>query len=234
MSEVALHFVERLDLVFEPKPWDFALARRAEIEANFASMRRDNPALWNGRVLVMHRYDMREGVLRGAYLESDYASFSAWIRWGWPEAGAYDCFGSAAIVSADGAVLLGEMGPHTFNAGAIYFPAGTPGPEDVVDGKVDLDFSLRRELTEETGLDAADFTAEAGWTIVHDGALLVAIKVLRSALDAQTLRARIAGWLARQNQPELVDIRIVRGPSDFHPKMRRFVRAFLAHHFAGR
>jgi len=234
MTEVELFAVDRLDLAFEPQPWDFALARRAEIVANFEGMQRENPALWNGRVLLMHRYDMRDGVLRGAYLETDYASFSAWIRCGRPEAGVHDCFGAAAIVFADGAVLLGEMGPHTFNAGKIYFPAGTPGPEDIVDGKVDLEFSLRRELTEETGLDAAEFAAEPGWTIVRDGTLIVAIKVLRAPLDAETLRARIVAWLARQRQPELVDIRVVRGRSDFDPKMPRFVRAFLAHRFAER
>lgn len=37
--------------------------------------------------------------------------------------------------------------------------------------------------------------------------------------------------LAREEQPELADIRIVRGTADFDPMMRRFVRAFLAERF---
>ena len=67
-------------------------------------------------------------------------------------------------VAADGAFLLGVMGPHTINAGRIYFPCGTPDRSDIVGGKVDLDLSVRRELKEETGLDVAEFTAEPGWT----------------------------------------------------------------------
>jgi 8-oxo-dGTP pyrophosphatase MutT (NUDIX family) len=225
--------VERLDLSFEPKPWPFAAERRAEIDAHFAALKRDKPALWNGRVLLLHRQVVAEGVFCGDYLETDYASFCAWRDWGRPHAGVRDCFGAAALMSGDGAFLLGVMGPHTFNAGKIYFPCGTPEPDDIAGGKVDLEASVRRELAEETGLDAADFTVEPGWTTVVDGALIALVKVLRSEMNAQDLRARILGNLSREEQPELSDIRIVRGPSDYAPAMPRFVTAFLAQIHAG-
>lgn len=231
-SAPALYRVDRLELAFAPKPWAFAIERRAEIDAYFASLQREKPALWNGRVLLLHSQVLSDGVLRGGYLETDFASFAAWGHWGRPQAGVHDCFGAAALVGADGAVLLGVMGAHTLNAGQIYFPCGTPDPGDIIDGKVDLEFSVRRELKEETGLDAAEFTAETGWTIVVDGALVVAIKVLRSPLSAEALRARILERLARERQPELCDIRIVRGPGDFDRMMQAFVTTFLAQWFA--
>ena len=99
-----------------------------------------------------------------------------------------DCFSAAALLSGDGAFLLTVMGPHTFNAGKIYFPCGTPDPNDVVADKVDLDLSVRRELKEETGLDITEFDAEAGWDMVVDGPLIALIKVLRSTEKAIDLR----------------------------------------------
>ena len=227
----ALFQVERLDLTFAPKPWAFAQERRAEIDAFFAALQREKPAVWNGRVLLLHHQVVSGGVFRGQYLEADFASFAAWRHWGCPHAGVRDCFGAAAVVSSDGAVLLGRMGVHTANAGAIYFPAGTPDLSDIVDGKVDLDASVARELKEETGEDIAAFSAEPGWTTVVDGGLIVQIKVLRSVDSAQVLRARMLAHLAREQQPELDEIRIVRGRADFDPAMPRFVTAFLEQHF---
>jgi 8-oxo-dGTP pyrophosphatase MutT (NUDIX family) len=227
-----VYHVDRLELVFAPKPWAFAIERRAEIDAFFAALQRENPALWNGRVLMMHRQVLAGGIFHGGYLETDYASFAAWQHWGLPPAGIYDCFGAAAILTADGAFLLGVMNAHTLKPGAIYFPCGTPDPNDIVDGKVDFDFSVRRELKEETGIDAAEFAAEPGWTTVVDGALIAQIKVLRAREDAKTLRARMVAHLARESEPELADIRIVRAPADFDSAMRPFVKAFLAQRFA--
>jgi 8-oxo-dGTP pyrophosphatase MutT (NUDIX family) len=223
--------VDQVDMRIEAKTWDFAVERRAQIDALFAQMRREKPALFNGRVLLMHRYTLDGGILRGHFLETDYASFVAWQRWGRPPAGIFDCFAAAAILAADGAYLLGLMGPHTFNAGQIYFPCGTPDPSDVSGGKVDFDFSVKRELREETGLDAARLTEEPGWSVVFEGDLICATKVLRSELSAEPLRARILETLAAEPQPELADIRIARGPADFDPAMRGFVKAFLAHRF---
>ncbi len=232
MNGITIFPIERFDLRVEPKVWDFATERRAEIDALFAQMQAQKPALWNGRVLLMHRYAFAAGVMRGSFLETDYASFTAWQNWGQPAAGIYDCFAAAAIMAADGAFLLGVMAPHTFNAGHIYFPCGTPDNNDVAGGKVDFEFSVRRELQEETGLDAAEFAAEPGWTITVSGALIAAVKVLRSELAAEPLRARILENLTHERQPELADIRIVRSAADFDPMMRRHVKAFLAKRFA--
>jgi len=233
MSELTIFDVDRLDLRFTPRPWPFADERRAEIDVFFAARRRENPALWNGRVLLMHRHALSDGVLQGDYLETDYASFLAWRRWAAPDTGVHDCFGAAALISADGAVLLGRMGAHTANAGHIYFPAGTPDPSDIVDGKVDLAFSVARELKEETGIEMSELAVAPGWTVVADGQLIVAIRTLRSRADADTLRTRILAYLRAEEKPELADIRIARGPSDFEPAMPRFVTAYLARFFAG-
>jgi 8-oxo-dGTP pyrophosphatase MutT (NUDIX family) len=229
-----LFHVGRVELAFKPKPWVFAAERRAEIDAYFAELRRAKPSIWNGRVLLMHHQVMRGGVLYGDYLETDYASFSAWRAWGRPPAGVRDCFGAGAIIASDGACLLGVMGAHTFHAGDIYFPCGTPDPNDLAGTTVDLESSVWREVREETGLDAGDLAAEPGWTAVVDGSLIGLVKTLHAAEPAEALRTRIIARLARETQPELSDITVVRGPGDFTRAMPRFVTAFLTQMFAER
>ncbi len=232
IETLSILHIDGLELSFAPKVWTFSVERRAEIDAYFEALRREKPALWNGRVLLLHHQIVEHGVLRGEYLETDYASFAAWQHWGRPRAGVRDCFGAAAILTADGAFLLGVMGPHTFNAGEIYFPCGTPDPDDIIDGKVDLDLSVRRELKEETGLDIAEFDAEPGWTMVVDGLLIAEIKVLRSKESANVLSGRIQAHLASERCSELTDILIVREATDINPAMPRFITAFLASRFA--
>jgi 8-oxo-dGTP pyrophosphatase MutT (NUDIX family) len=219
--------IDALELSFVPKPWAFANERRAAIDDYFEKLQQEKPTVWNGRVLLMHRQVAANGVLRGEYLETDYASFAAWRHWGRPAAGVHDCFGAAAVAGSDGAFLVGVMGPHTANSGLIYFPCGTPEPRDLVGDKVDLDLSVTRELKEETGLDAGKFEAEPGWTMVVDGPLIAQIKVFRSGESANALRERVLAHLASEPHPELSGVRIVRKLADVDPAMPRFVTAFL-------
>jgi 8-oxo-dGTP pyrophosphatase MutT (NUDIX family) len=231
MTDVSVFKVDRLELAFAPKPWAFAEDKKEEIAAYFAELRRRKPAVWNGRVLLLHRHVLSEGVFQGDYLETDYAGFRAWCAWGMPETGVRDCFGAGAVISSDGAVLLGVMGPHTANAGQIYFFAGTPDPSDIFDGRVDLKASVARELKEETGCDIDEFDAAPDWIVVLDEGRIVQIKILRSAETAEALRERMLAYLAREKQPELEDIRIVRGVRDIAPAMQPFTTAFLEYHF---
>jgi 8-oxo-dGTP pyrophosphatase MutT (NUDIX family) len=221
--------IERLDVGFVPRPWRFADERRGEIDAHFAEMQRRNPALWNGRVLLLGDFSIQDGVFRGACFDVDYASFISWQDWDFPDKSAHDCFAMGTILCSDGAFLLGEMGSHTFNAGQVYFPCGTPDLNDVAVDRVDFEGSFARELKEETGLDAAEFTAEPGWYTVLGGVLAAHMKLLRARDSAAALRARILDHLAREDVPELADIRIVRGEGDLDPAMPPFVTAYLRH-----
>src|SRR6478736_5330211 len=150
--DIPLIPLKRLELRFEPAPWPFEIERRAEIDAYFAKLRAAKPQMWNGRVLLLRRGEIADGVLSGAYSEVDFASFIAWRDWGFPANSARNCFPMAALRSSDGAFLLGVMAAHTANAGHIYFAAGTPDPNDIVGDTVDLEGGVLRELNEETGL----------------------------------------------------------------------------------
>ena len=224
MSIVAL---DRVAFAFSPREWPFALARRAEIAAHFAARQAQAPAIWNGRVLLAHEWSLAARSLRGTFFETDFASFMAWRDWGFPDPGVTNCFAMGALRSFDGAFLLGVMGPHTANAGKIYFPAGTPDPHDIVGETVDLVGNVAREVAEETGLTGADFDAAAGLECGLDGRRIALMRVLQARAPAAELRERILAHLAREQRPELSDIRIVRSRADFDPMMPAFVMAYL-------
>jgi 8-oxo-dGTP pyrophosphatase MutT (NUDIX family) len=231
VADIPIIPLEKLALRVDRAPWAFARERRAEIEAHFAALRREKPQLWNGPLLLMRSGEIAGGTLRGAYLETDFASFIAWRDWGFPDRTVRNCFPMAALRAADGAFLLGVMAAHTASAGHVYFPAGTPDPNDIVGETVDLDGGVMRELTEETGLTAADVVPEPGWTATPLGPRIALMKVMQAPQEAEPLRARILSFLAAQTQPELSDIRVVRGVGDLDPMMPPYVAAFLADRF---
>ena len=234
MTEIPVVPIERLDLAFKPRPWPFAIERRDEIAAHFAEVKSKKPAIFNGRILMLHEHAVADGVFRGSFFETDYASFLAWHRWEGTDPTVRDCFSQAALRSADGAFLLGVMGSHTAHAGKIYFPSGTPDPSDLAGATVDLDANLWRELKEETGLTASDVEPDPGWVSTFEPAMIAHLKIMRAREDAVALRERILRFLARDPEPELSDIRIVRGPADLDPMMQSFIPSFLKWVWAAR
>lgn len=228
VAAIPVRRIERLETALVPGAWPFAEEHRAAIEANFAARQKKTPALWNGRILMLRDHSIDGATFRGSFIEVDYASFLTWHDWGRPEAGAKDCFAQGALRAADGAFLLGVMGPRTSQPGHIYFPSGTPDRSDVSGTAVDLEGSVWREIQEETGLSRADLAAESGWHTVLAGQRFAHIKVMQARENADALRIRILENLSRQAQPELSDIRIARGTGDLDPMMQDFIVAFLA------
>jgi hypothetical protein len=232
MTPPVIHRVTTLDLRVQPRPWPFALARRAEIDAYFAAEQRKTPELWNGRVLVGRKPVFDGDRFSADYFEVDFASFLAWRDWGFPDKSVFNGFGMGALLSNDGAFALGEMGRHTSNAGRIYFPSGTPDLDDVKGEVLDIEGSVAREVEEETGLKPADYRAEPHWDCVVTGVAIAAMRVLHVDMSGEALRARIEANLARQSQPELAGIHLVRGPGDLTSSMPRFVTAYLERQFS--
>jgi 8-oxo-dGTP pyrophosphatase MutT (NUDIX family) len=234
MTPPVIHRVTRLDLSLQRWSWPFADERRADIDAHFALKRSEKPQLWNGRVLLGRDPVFAGDRLRAGYFETDFASFLAWRDWGFPDSGVFNGFGMGALRACDGAFLLGEMADHTANAGRIYFPSGTPDLDDVKRDAVDIAGSVAREVEEETGLAPADYRAGGHWDCVVAGPSVAMIRILNVDVTGEALRTRIEANLARQHQPELVAMHLVRAASDLTAAMPRFVTAFLEEQFSTR
>lgn len=232
-GDVLIESVEDLDCRVEDYAWDFTNARAHEIDLHWRKSILARPQMFNGRVLLMHQADVvNEGgkrILRSKHFETDFAAFMAWRDFGFPDASVRNCFAMAALRGADGGFVLAEMGPHTSNAGEIYFPAGTPDPDDVRDGGLDFAASVARELREETGLTADEVTFDPGWTLAHAGSRLGCLKLVRVDRPADAIARVIDERIARQAQPELARIHVVKDRADIVEAMPPFIAAYLNH-----
>jgi hypothetical protein len=213
--------------------WPFDAERGAEIDAHWDKRHAANPKLFDGAMLMARRVEERRDAAGGLTLSAEFfqtrfSRFLAWRDFGFPESGAFNCFSMAALRSADGAFLVGEMGPAHSVAGALYFPAGTPDLSDVKDGTVDLAGSVLRELREETGVAAEAQEVAAGWTLVFDGPRIACMKTIQSKLGASALKAQVEAFLSAEYEPELSAVHMISRRDQLgHPRLTGFMRRFL-------
>jgi hypothetical protein len=57
------------------------------------------------------------------------------------------------------------------------------------------------------------------------------VRIVRLSEPAEAVRRRILGNFASVAEPELADMRIVRSPADYDPRMTAYVRTYLDHVF---
>lgn len=232
IPEYHLQPVNRVALRLVDGSWPFAEAKRQEIAAHWAQMTAQNPTLFNGNILLMVRGGLSDGLFQAELIEVDYASFITWRDWGWCDETVHDCYGSAIVVSADGALVMGRMGGHTVNAGKVYPPGGSLTREDLLSGgAVDLTASIARELDEETGLSASEAEAGSFYMAAFDQRIAIG-QVLRFADNAEALAARTNAHIATEELPELSEAVIIRRMDELDPEMmpphaRAFASAVL-------
>lgn len=227
--------VARVESRVTPFDWDFARLRAGDISAHWAQAKAEKPAMFDGRVLLGHALDHvpdEGGLLRSLYFETAFSAFLAYRDFGFPGS-VFNGFAMAALRSADGAFLLGEMGPHTASAGMSYFPAGTPDPGDVIGDRLDLAGSVVRELQEETGIALEREQLDSAWTIVRLGGRVACMKPVLLPARAEEIAARVEAFLASETHPELSRLHVVRGMADVDKlRVPEFARVYLAHEFA--
>ncbi|MBV8849236.1 MAG: NUDIX hydrolase [Methylobacteriaceae bacterium] len=227
-ADLRIEAVDAIDIHVEQYDWPFARARARDIDAHWRKLRAARPHLFNGRVFLFRNLQIAEAHLTGSCFEVDFKVFIAARDFGHPDKTVFNCFAQGALRALDGAFLLGEMAAHTSNAGRIYFPAGTPDTSDAVDGRVDLDLSVMRELTEETGLRPDDIAPAPGWTVVFDHQMVACLKPMRLKLDRAAALAQIAAHISSEEHPELARIHVASSRGDIvAARMPLFIQAYL-------
>lgn len=217
--------VRSLDIALAGPGWHFATERRFEIDAYWKALEACQPGIWNGQVILGRSPCLASDKLTLRCFTTDYASFIAWRDWGWPDREVFDCFGAAVICSSDGALLFGRMAGHTLNGGRIYPPSGGLEPCDIGEGsRIDVLGSMRRELAEETGLDAGEARWGTLWA-VFDGCWLALAQELHFSATAAELARCIEANIAAQHRPELAGVVVLGRGEDVNVELPGYAAA---------
>lgn len=195
--------------------WPLVSQRSAEIDRHWQQSTRENPALFDGQVLLVSDLGNGGRVLELSLFATRFRNYLYWRHTGFADTSVIDGFGSGVIRSADGALMLVRQRPGFINEGLFYFPGGFIDPRDVdASGAVDIAGSVLREVEEETGLSAADVMRIDGFTVVRRRAQIAIAVSFRSDLDAEPLARRIRQHCATQADAEIEEVRAVRNAAD--------------------
>jgi len=208
--------------------WGFEEANGHAIAEHWRRRQGESPRMFNGAVFVLTRWSLEHDVFTGAFTPTSFAAFLYWREQGYPQAGARDCFGCALLRSAEGHALLGRQNAGQVNSGLSYPPSGFLDPSDVQPGgTIDIDANIRREIGEETGIDAAQLDWQPGYRIVFSGPLVAIARELRSPLGSSPLRQAVRRHIAAETTPELADVVMVATAAGLGPDVPHYARLLL-------
>ena len=222
--------VKAIDVVLDPAPHPFEIEHADAIEANWQIEHAANPALFDGRMVLLSELRYEAQKLSGRCHEVRFATMLHW-RKNRVAANVEHCFAHAALVSKDNALVAIRMGKHTANAGKIYFAAGSFERQDFVDGRADPVGNMRRELREETGLDLDTFLSEAGYHFLSRNRMTVMVRRYWMDENADDIADRIRDHVLADPDPEIDGPVVIRSADDLPAGVLPHMEAIIAWHF---
>lgn len=224
--------VDAVEVRLDPGPHPFARSNAAAIAENWRQETAANPALFDGAVVLLSELAYRDGRLVGRCHAVNYSTFMLWRRRR-ENSGAEHAYAHAMLVAGDNALVAIRMGPHTVNAGHVYFAAGSFEPIDFRDGLVDVDFNMIREVGEETGLDLSMAERGQRYHALSTASGTVIFRRYRVAEPADELARRITAFVAAETEPEIEGPVIIRHAGDLPDGLMPHMKPLVEWHFGG-
>ncbi len=227
--------IERLDLKTTGDVPAAFLRDQKSIADKWHTRCLDNPYLFNGTVYLQSNLHFVEGVLAGAAVKLDYASFLHW-RGNPPfqaETFLHHVFPLAALESSDGHLIAVRSAATTINSGLVYFAAGMFDGEDVRDGRLDPYDNMRREVSEETGLDVGEMSSKGTLVAFRTGRFIALFQRFVCDEDSDKLVAAIRAHARAQMTPEIDDAVVIADLNGVGDKMPGYMQAYCRWRLTG-
>ncbi len=227
------HRIAACDLRVRQWRWPLAERDAAAIDSDWQRRKSVPNQLFNGQIYLFSDYTLGSDRLEGTLFQTDFKTLLYWRSLPYAASDSVrEASGASLIRSAEGHLLFGRQGPGQLNTGLIYPPSGVIDDNDVIDDVIDIDASIQRELSEETGLSPADLSRVPGYHVATVGVHVTIGIEWRSPLPVAQLRERILAFTRTLSQPELEDIAILRRGdalplSIMPPHARVFAEALL-------
>lgn len=223
--------VDAIDVRLDPGPHPFALSNAEAIAENWRRETAANPALFDGTVVLLSELAYRDSRLVGRCHAVNYSTFMLW-RKRRENSGAEHAYAHAMLVAGDNALVAIRMGPHTVNAGRVYFAAGSFEPVDFREGQVDVDFNMIREVGEETGLDLSAAQRGQRYFALSTASGTVIFRRYRVAESADALARRIRAFVDAEAEPEIEGPVIIRDAADLPEGLMGHMKPLIEWHFS--
>ena len=194
--------IKDIDIVVEEGDVPELSRHEAEIDANWRAETAANPHLFNGRLITLHAVSLEDGVVRARGKIIPYAYHLWWRRQSVPPPTCHS-FAMAVIVSSDNEIIAIRMSQTTANAGKVYCASGSLEEDDILDGKIDIDANMAREVAEETGLRLSEFSAGPDYFCAHARQCIMFYRFFRSTLDSSALIGLIQDHMRHDEEKEI-------------------------------
>ncbi|WP_434710364.1 NUDIX hydrolase [Rhizobium sp. YTUHZ045] len=200
--EATVFPIAGVDLRVLPGTHPFVAAEETAIRENWLREIAANPALFDGRLIFQQRLSLGEEGISGEGYVTPFSAFMYWRRQPQRQGGLH-IFAYPVLESSDGALVAIRMGAHTANPGQVYFAAGSLEPEDIFDGRCDIEANMRREVLEETGLNLSDSVAGQGLFASHARRTVTLLRLFRFDLTADEMVERIEAHMLVAEDKEI-------------------------------
>ncbi|KQU77794.1 hypothetical protein ASD99_18435 [Mesorhizobium sp. Root695] len=224
--------VDAVDVRLDPGPHPFALDNAEAIAENWQREIAANPALFDGTVVLLSQLAYRDNRLVGRCHAVTYSTFMLW-RKRRENSGAEHAYAHAMLVAGDNALVAIRMGPHTVNAGSVYFAAGSFEPVDFRNGLVDVDFNAIREVREETGIDLTGAARGKRYYAMSTNSGTVIFRRYHETASADEIARRISAFVAAETEPEIEGPVIIRHAADLPAGLSAHMKPLIEWHFSG-